>query len=104
MAEPTLERFTSAYPGWPCGRSDRNLSMTDAGNGRNPLNEQTTIVVRPATSNSDVGAVRVLFRRYAESLSFSLAYQGFDAEIAGLPTPYVPPEGSLLVAKRGFHS
>jgi GNAT superfamily N-acetyltransferase len=46
--------------------------------------------------------VRALFRRYGESLSFNLAFQSFEAELAGLPAPYVLPHGSLLVAKGGF--
>jgi hypothetical protein len=45
----------------------------------------------------------VLFSRgYGQSSSFSLAFQGFEAELARLPAPYVPPHGSLLVAKGGL--
>ena len=49
---------------------------------------------------SDIPVVRRLFRGYADSLPFSLAFQGFAAELAGLPGPYSPPAGSLLMAKR----
>lgn len=45
-------------------------------------------------------AVRRLFREYAESLPFSLDFQGFAAELAALPEPYVSPSGCLLLAKR----
>jgi putative acetyltransferase len=62
----------------------------------------TSITIAPAKSIIDIEAVRALFRRYAESLSFSFAYQSFEAELAGLPAPYVPPHGSLLVAKSGL--
>jgi ribosomal protein S18 acetylase RimI-like enzyme len=48
----------------------------------------------------DVEAVRGLFRAYADSLPFSLDYQGFAGELAGMPGPYAPPEGCLLLAGR----
>jgi putative acetyltransferase len=57
-------------------------------------------VITEAVSDSDVGAVRHLFRAYAESLPFSLDFQGFRAELAGLPAPYHPPAGCLLIARR----
>jgi GNAT superfamily N-acetyltransferase len=60
------------------------------------------MTIAPVESIIDIEGVRALFRRYGESLSFSLAYQSFDAELAGLPAPYVPPHGSLLVAKSGL--
>jgi hypothetical protein len=46
----------------------------------------------------DLATVRHLFRAYADSLPFSLEYQGFATELAGLPAPYVPPRGCLLLA------
>jgi ribosomal protein S18 acetylase RimI-like enzyme len=45
--------------------------------------------------------VRTLFREYADSLAFDLGFQGFEAELAGLPGDYVPPRGRLLVALDG---
>jgi putative acetyltransferase len=50
---------------------------------------------------ADLETVRCLFRAYANSLPFSLDFQGFAAELAGLPAPYVPPAGCLLIAKQG---
>ena len=52
-----------------------------------------------AAQTSDIPVVRRLFRGYADSLPFSLAFQGFAAELAGLPGPYSPPAGCLLLAK-----
>ena len=42
-------------------------------------------------------AVRHLFVVYAESLGFSLCFQGFDDELAGLPGAYAPEVGGSLV-------
>jgi GNAT superfamily N-acetyltransferase len=51
-----------------------------------------------ATSTAQVADGAALFREYAASLPFSLAFQGFDAELAGLPGRYAEPRGVILVA------
>ncbi len=54
-------------------------------------------VARPA----QVEEARRLFLEYAESLGFSLCFQSFDQELAGLPGDYAPPPGRLLLAYDG---
>jgi putative acetyltransferase len=54
--------------------------------------------LRQADSAEDVATARALFEEYQRSLGFSLCFQNFDAELAGLPGAYAPPDGRLLLA------
>lgn len=56
------------------------------------------IAIRPAASAADLDAAARLFREYAAGLPIDLGYQGFEAELAGLPGAYAPPGGALLLA------
>jgi putative acetyltransferase len=52
-----------------------------------------------AESHAQIAQTRELFLEYAESLGFSLCFQNFDKELAGLPGGYAPPDGRLLMAE-----
>ena len=52
-------------------------------------------------SDSDLEQARGLFLEYARSLNFSLCFQNFDQELAGLPGDYCAPHGDLLLLDTG---
>ncbi len=56
-------------------------------------------VLAQAESSVQIAQIRELFLEYAKALGFSLCFQGFDKELAGLPGEYAPPEGRLLLAE-----
>jgi GNAT superfamily N-acetyltransferase len=59
----------------------------------------TILTFTQAHSSDQIAQARELFLEYAESLGFSLCFQGFDNELAGLPGDYAPPDGRLLLAE-----
>ena len=56
-------------------------------------------MIAQAESPEQVEQARQLFLEYGESLGFSLCFQSFDKELAGLPGDYAPPDGRLLLAE-----
>lgn len=50
-------------------------------------------------SERDRAAIVALLREYEAGLGVSLCFQGFEAEVAGLPGDYAPPGGEVLLAR-----
>ncbi len=55
--------------------------------------------IEPAVWPDEVPLARELFLEYAGWLDMDLCFQGFDAELAGLPGGYAPPDGNLWFAR-----
>src|SRR5277367_1127138 len=56
--------------------------------------------ITQAETPGQIEKSRELFLEYGQSLGFSLSFQNFDKELAGLPGDYAPPTGRLLLAER----
>jgi GNAT superfamily N-acetyltransferase len=57
--------------------------------------------IRAADGAADMDVTREMFREYQEWLGVDLCFQGFDAELAGLPGEYAPPKGRLYLVFDG---
>jgi GNAT superfamily N-acetyltransferase len=54
--------------------------------------------VRIVTGGGDLETIRQLFHEYETHIGVDLCFQGFAAELAGLPGEYAAPTGVLLLA------
>lgn len=68
-----------------------------------PTSSSDDFTVSPARSAIELTSAAALFRAYAKSLPVNLDFQGFSQELKSLPDVYAPPDGELLLAKRGDH-
>ena len=78
-------------------RSERTVSLNYPVSSVSSLVKMLNFV--QADFPAQVAQARELFLKYAQSLGFSLCFQNFDKELAGLPGDYAPPEGRLLLAE-----
>ncbi len=63
------------------------------------MDHTPAVTLLTPTRADEMAAVQAIFREYAESLGVDLAFQNFEAELAGLPGDYAPPRGHLLLAQ-----
>jgi ribosomal protein S18 acetylase RimI-like enzyme len=56
------------------------------------------ISIEQAETAEQVEEIRRLFREYEAWLGLDLCFQGFEAELSGLPGKYAPPSGRLFLA------
>jgi ribosomal protein S18 acetylase RimI-like enzyme len=59
----------------------------------------TRFLIERGFEERDRAAIVALLREYEAGLGVSLCFQGFEAELAGLPGDYAPPRGTLLLAR-----
>ncbi|KAK6369549.1 hypothetical protein LTS17_009455 [Exophiala oligosperma] len=60
---------------------------------------EQAFTITPVRTPAEVKDAITLFYAYADSLGIDLAFQNFDAEMAGMPGKYSPPTGELLLAR-----
>jgi ribosomal protein S18 acetylase RimI-like enzyme len=59
--------------------------------------QSPAVTVRQAATPEELSLAADLFREYQAAIGVDLCFQGFEAELAGLPGAYAPPAGRLLL-------
>lgn len=77
----------------------KDSSTTGASENLPSITVPKALAFFQAQSPTHIAQARELFLEYAQSLGFSLCFQNFDQELAGLPGDYAPPKGCLLLAE-----
>jgi len=72
--------------------ANENFPMTET------VFREAMINIAQAESTIQIDEARLLFREYEAWLGLDLCFQNFEAEVAGLPGKYAPPDGRLLLA------
>ena len=62
------------------------------------MNATPQLSLKQALSPDDIEAARALFIDYQQDLGIDLCFQGFAAELQGLPGEYAEPSGALVLA------
>ena len=63
------------------------------------IHSQSGARIIPGGSLEPINRIRELFREYADATGACECFEGFAEEVAGLPGPYSPPGGQLLLAE-----
>ncbi len=75
------------------------ISFDMAASSFSPQLHPHGVSIAAPQDDADLDAIRSLFAEYADSLGFSLDYQDFASELAGLPGKFAAPSGALLLAR-----
>jgi putative acetyltransferase len=59
----------------------------------------TRFIIDHGFAERDRDQIVALLREYEAGIGVSLCFQGFEAEVAGLPGDYAPPRGAMLMAR-----